>query len=261
VTKLWKHRLRWIFTLAGLGLGAFLLTAWLTFQHVPDWYRPVALAPDQVKAAQDDLIETFYGESGRSFNQILAHAAGPFQYRLAQDQLNRWLAVREEVWPLSRKWLPSSLTDPVIVLEKGAVRIAATYRGAGGLQTVVSARINLSGGPDRVHVQLADVSGGSLPIPGSWLKEALAAVDRRAWPAGRSSHLQYRNEPLPPLSNLPDGIDLPNTWRWKVYDGDIPFAITDVKVEPGAMTLTVQRLPQLPERRRRDHDASGFLVN
>jgi predicted PurR-regulated permease PerM len=71
-----RPRIRWKRVLAGLGLAvvAFLVAAWLLFQHVPSWYRPVEVAPDQVSQVQADLMRTT-----DALNERMVRADQPFE--------------------------------------------------------------------------------------------------------------------------------------------------------------------------------------
>jgi len=241
MARRWRRWLRWSLlagSLAALGAAA---VGWLMFQHIPSWYRPAAIAPGDLQAVRDDLARTFDTLSG-----LLIHEDGPFEYRLTQDQINAWLAAREDIWPGSREWLPPTLSEPFVSLDADGLRLAATYR-QGGLQAVVSLRLTARAEREGIIVRLTQVSGGSLGIPRSWVCEHLLALDAGAWPVGKRSRLQLAGDPLPPLSSLFEGIRLPHAWIWE--NGKQPFRIIDLQFEPGAGVITFEPLPREPSGR------------
>jgi len=234
-----RTRVRWIKRLvvtATVLAASAVVTAWMMFQHIPAWYQPIQVLPDDVDPVKDDFIATIDGLS-----KLLNESQEPFEYRLTQEQINAWLAVRKEIWPLSRKWLPPSLEDPMIVLDPDGLRLAVLFRRR-SLQAVVSARFRVRATSDGLLLHLAEVTGGDLPLPRSQVRKVLARLDRDLWPGGRTVHSPLGNRPLPPLSDLPDGMRLPNEWIWP--NGKRPFRITRITFEPGAVRITFHPLPR-----------------
>jgi len=238
----WRRRLRRILLIAGICLGATLVVLWFMFAHIPAWYRPATVLPADLQATKDDLVRTLQG-----FSDALMKSPGPFEYRLTQDSINSWLAARLDIWPLSRHWLPPDLSEPYVMLEQDAIRIAATYR-ASGIQTVASARFAVSGNRDGISVRLLELCGGSLPVPTGWLRQELAGLDRTVWPAGRTSRMQYSRQPLPPLASLLDEALFPGSWIWQPGQLKLPFWITSVKVSPGAIVFSIEQQRQTETR-------------
>jgi len=227
--------------LAGLLLTAgFLLTAWLLFQHVPSWYRPVVIAAGEAQRVRNDLLGTqdVLTESVR--------AGQTFRYVFSQQRVNEWLAVREAVWPESRNWLPKGLSDPFIAIDEQGVRLAATYRH-GGLRTVVSAQLGLVAEEGGIRVQLLDVTTGDLSLPDSWIRHKLEALDAGGWPTGRTIPYQHGNQPLPPLSGLFEGLLLPR--EWIMWTTGQPFRITGLDLAEGALTVAFEPLARQPGTR------------
>lgn len=229
---------RWAIWLL-LPLLAGLIAGWLAFQHIPAWYTPVVVQSAELTRVRNDVVV----QQDR-FNGMLNASPGPFQFWLSSRQLNEWLAAREEIWPLSRRWLPASLSDPCVVLEPGAIRVAATYR-SGSLATIVSARLRVEGRRDGIWVKLDAIQLGSLPIPASTAREWLERLDAGPWPAGRVSKYQNLREPIPPLANLlkPDGARLPNSFVWMI-EPKRPFWIYELRVRPDAILATIEPLPR-----------------
>jgi hypothetical protein len=211
-----------------------LLVAWLLFQHIPSWYRPSPVPPGEVQRVKDDLTRTFDILSG-----ALVHEETSFRLRFTQDQINAWLAIREQIWPETRHWLPPELSEPFVSIDEEGLRLAATYH-QGGLQTVVSARLELEADTDGISARLAGVSGGALGVPQAWVRDQLLVLDATAWPVGERPRAQIGGDPLPPLSRLFEGIRLPNAWVWA--NGKRPFRIIDISFEPGAGVVTFEPL-------------------
>lgn len=237
------RRWRWLALGVLTLLGASVLTAWLMFQHIPSWYQPMDIPP----ADQRNRIRIEATAAYENFNQKLATATAPFDWQITQDRLNEWLGAREVIWPLSRDWFGPDISGPMVVIEPDGVRIAATCR-LGGVQTVVSALFEAVADEEAVTIRLAEIESGSLPLPPTWAREQLAKLDTGGWPAGRRSPWQYDSTPLPRLSTLPDGADFPNGWIWRNGDYRRPFRVTDIRLEPGALTLRIE--PLTPQSRR-----------
>ncbi len=235
------HR-RWRWLLIGLPvLGmAVAITLWMMFQRVPAWYRPMAIAPGDQRV-KDDL-----SFASQRFSDMLVAMDRPFEYRLTQDQVNAWLAVREDIWPLSREWLPPELSDPFLRFDEQGVTLAVTWTGD-GFSSVISARLSLQPAPGGISVRLVGVDAGALPVPEEWVRDALVKADRSGWPAGEKLKHQRSDTPLPRLANLPEGAVFPNAWVW--WNGSVPFLVRDVRFEPGAVVATFERLPAQPDTR------------
>jgi hypothetical protein len=221
-----------------------LVIGWLMFQHIPGWYRPpeIDLGGESVRRIRDDWLGTVDVLSG-----TIVSVDETFEHRFEQDQINAWLAIREAVWPLSREWLPPQVTQPFVAIDEDGIRLAVTYR-EGGIQSVVSARLKIDTTPDGIRVRLDEIAGGSLGVPAKWLGERLAAPDRGGWPAGERVEWQIGGPPLPPLSQLTEGVVFPNTWTNEQI-GYRPFRILNVRCEPGALVVTLQPLPRQARRR------------
>lgn len=237
----WRARLRLILLIvlvSGVGLVCTLI---LLFQHIPAWYRPTIIAPADLQRVKNDLIGTHQG-----FTDKLRFATGPFEYRLTEQQINAWLAAREQMWPPSREWLPSALSDPMMTVEDGAIRLAAVYRES-GLKTVVSVRFNITGDANGIYIGLTDVSSGSLPVPISWVQGELAKLDPRLWPAGRMAYGQHSGPPLPALADIFEEATFSNAWIWD--NGHIPFRVVGLTAEPGAVVFIIEPLPRQADNR------------
>ncbi|UCD29227.1 MAG: hypothetical protein JSV03_01730 [Planctomycetota bacterium] len=234
--KRWWQRWRWMVTALASAALLWLGTCWMMFQHIPSWYQPILVPPDDLQKVKDDLVATFDQLSEKMVKQNQ-----PFDCRFTQDQINSWLAILEQIWPPSRDWLPPSLSDPFVSIDPKGIRLAATYRKE-MLKTVIGARLEVGVTATGIMLRLTAVSGGMLSTPKSWIKEKLAALDQSVWPAGKQLKSQYGQDKLPNLSDLADGILLPNAWIWQ--NGKQPFKITNLQLDPGSILITFEPLPR-----------------
>jgi hypothetical protein len=234
VRKLLK-RWRWIVGIALTLLIGGGVTGWLLLQHIPDWYRPMQVPPDDLQRIRNDLVQTT-----DSLGAMLNETRGPFKFKFTQDQINAWLSAREAIDPQSREWLPQRLSDPMLRFEPGGVRVAATYAD-GDFQTVVSARLAITASSEGIKVRLGDVAGGSLGLPESFVRKGLLAFDRRVSPKLAQAGVTTRTRQHLRLADLAEGITLPNTGKW--IGGGQRFRLLGIDFENGAVVVTVERLP------------------
>lgn len=248
----WQRWWKWGALAAATVLVVALVACWLMFQHIPAWYHPLEIPPEQVQSVRDDFVGTF-----DRLSELLNTSPGPFEFRLRQDQVNAWLVSREQMWPESRRWLPPQIADPQVIVDQGGVRLGATFRH-GSVRAVLGARFEVHAGQGGVSVRLAGVSAGSLPVPGSKVRELLAMVDARNWPAGRRVHGQLDDRPLPALVGLYEGVIFPNAWIWQ--NGRQPFKITRFTCEPAEIVMTFEPLPRQASRRSEPADSPSDAI-
>ncbi len=227
--------------LAGLVLlGALAICVlWMMVQHIPSWYRPVHVPrhDDSVDRIWNDLLRT---------QEVLAlwmvNTDEPFEHTFTQDQINAWLAIREDKWPLAREWLPPEVSDPFLHINEHGFRVAVTYR-EGQLRTVLNLGLRVEADEHRIHAQVLDVAAGSLSVGAGWFRDELADLDRDRWPAGDTFKYQLGDRPLPKLTDLLTGADFPNGLL-ESWDVKRPFRITRIRCEPGKAVVTFEPLPR-----------------
>ena len=232
-----QQRAKWFKRIAIVSAAvalAALGAAWMMFQHIPNWYRPLQIPPEYEQAVRDDAAWTY-----ESLNGGLNKSPRPFEHRFSQDQINAWLAMRERMWPNSRKWLPGSMSDPQVAIDAEGFRVAVTYRHR-GVQTVLNALFQAHADTDRITLQLVRVAAGSLPMPPSQIQRLLARIDTRGWTLEKRVASQLQDHPLPALTGLFEGVRFPNAWIW---DNGKPFRITRLQCEPGELVVTFEPLP------------------
>lgn len=210
------------------------VAGWLLFQHIPAWYEPVEIAPERVQAVRDDLVHTF-----DTLSEALNETSEPFTCRLTADQINAWLATREEIWPQSRKWLPSFISSPHVAMTEDGLQVAVAFRQR-GVRTILNAHLRVRADEEGIHVQLKRVAGGSLPLPPSWVREQLARVDEARYPAGQTVDGQLGGRTFPYLQNLFDGVVFPGAWLWA--NGKQPFRVRGLSFGDGFVEIRMEPL-------------------
>ena len=90
---------------------------WLGLRHVPAWYRPVRVPPEQLQRVRDDLADKFREVSDRIVG------GEPFEVTLTDRMVSQWIAARGQIWPDSQGWIP---------LLRGALSQRGGPAGAGG---------------------------------------------------------------------------------------------------------------------------------
>lgn len=233
-----KVRWTWIATALGAVIALSILVIWLMLQHKPAWYAPVEIAPQRIQSVRDDLLRT---RSDLSEQMLLAKE--PFEYRVSQDQLNDWLAAREDIWPLSREWLPPWMRDPMIVMDADGVRLAATLND-GSLRTVTSVKLAISADEEHIRLQLIEAKCGSFPVPRKFIQRQLEELERQGWNLEELGVTDQSRRQLPALL---DGLRFPNVGMWTeptVGGKSIRrrFRITEVWLEPGSLVAKIRPL-------------------
>lgn len=217
-------------------LAIILCAGWLMFQHIPTWYQPIVIsAPADLDRVREDLSGTY----DRLDTAILL-ANGPFEFRLREDQINAWLAARENIEPGTKDWLPAMLSDPFIHVEHDGLRVAATIHRE-ELKTVLSARLTFQTTPDFLRVRLSEVRTGRLPVPEKWLRGALADLSQRLQSAEKNKSDRNSNKTTSPEWNkILTGIDLKNTVVSDYINR--PFRIVGLGFDPPEIVFTLEPL-------------------
>lgn len=212
--------------LAALAAGA----GWLLFQHIPAWYRPVEVSPEAAVAVRADFANMIDGVGGG-----LSQSPGRFECRFTQGQINTWVAAREAIDPMTRKWLPSGLHDPMVVVKPDGVLLAVSAR-AGGVETILAMKLRAKVEETGIRLWLTEVTCGSLPMPRALIEKHLGRIDGAL--RGRSDGQAAGS--IPSLTGLFEGVLLPNAWDWPSVRRR--FRIADVKTEPEALIFTLEAL-------------------
>lgn len=179
----------------------------------PAWYRPIAIDYSQLEADKRDLV-TWYDRISGALN-----AGRSIEVQMDQDQLNRWVASREEIWPDLALRIEGA-EDPLLRLGTGnRIEFGATVEH-NGWKSVVSFRIGV-GIEGRILAKVEQIRVGRLLFP-------LAVV----WPLVVS---RLNNHPLAAVELDGRTLRVFNEWVWE--NGRVPFRIGDLRVDDRRLHL------------------------
>lgn len=208
----------WVFgAVALLLLAIFALGVAAT--HRPAWYRPVPADPARLHADKAALVG-LQDEISAALNAGL-----PARIQLHEDQINRWLMARADIWPGMPDEL-SGVEEPWVSLAEGVVRGAATVRG-GGLEGVVALTSRVDVADDTIVVRWDTARLGALPIPQKWVSYALARL-----PSSAHATVDQAGAGT---------VTLRNEWVWP--NGKRHFRVREVKVSSGVADVVLEPLP------------------
>lgn len=248
-------RRRWVRWLVGgfaglLGLaGAVLIGA--TYQ--PGWYRPASVTPDDFRTIRNELPSF-----GSAIGTYLERGQ-PFRIELTDEQINRWLAARGEIWPSLRRALPAEIQDPAIAFLPGEVVVGARYERK-GMSSVVSlaATLDVEDSGSAIVIRLGGIYAGLVPVPQMLVepvaKKALAKALRSNWPR-LSKYTQVGDVNLAEQLRIgPDQLAgyirkrdftqtrLPSHWVWP--NGKFPFYVSNLQIEQGKLLIDIVPTPR-----------------
>ncbi len=232
---------RWPLWLGAGALAAILLAlpiGWMAYRYIPSWYQPAYVPYEEEQEARDRLGASFTALS-RGMGQ-----GRPFEFRVRQDDLNRWLVARDRIWPASKRWIPEQIRNPMVLFREDEITLAGMWTGPGP-DTVVSIRLHAEIVDGKLCVRILSVRGGALPVPVSLIRREVARQERR-W--------RQRDEPLLPdgtsLADAIAGAPLPPEVRWRQPRGT--FRIEALRIQEDE--LWVQLRPEPVRSRREKND-------
>jgi hypothetical protein len=256
-------RRRWIRWAAGVclalvGLGAL---GFLAATSQPGWYQPAMVGPEDYPVIRNE-IPTFGGAIGSYLEQ-----GQPFRIIVLDDQVNRWIAARAEIWPSLGDVVPRNFADPVVSFQPGRIVLGIRYNGS-RISSVLSLAVNLEMDAARgaIHVKVNDLRAGYLPVPRMLVdRQVRKALDREV---GRHINALLQRiwtqaagyVPVdPPPKGLPAGkvplaamlgdiweFRLPARSRWP--NGGFAYSISGLRVEQGKLAIDVVPAPRQGER-------------
>ncbi len=243
-----KHRraikiaLRVLFASGFVAIVVLLLLA----QRKPSWYTPVHLTPDDLPRLRRDVTRQL-----DDISRNMVHRE-PFAVTWTQEQLTERLAAFPDLWPEARQAWPPELSDPVVKIDKDAIRIGAFVERS-GWRAIVSANITTdvttdSANESRIRVQLREATVGSLSAPRwllkRWFDKQLAHSDSFALPTSRDTDLHrkphatiHATDRLT-IDRLFNGLLIPNNFTWP--NGQRPFRITRITTSASTITIHIQ---------------------
>lgn len=213
----------------------FAAGAWLAMQHVPGWYVPPAIAPEDYQQVRDDFEAVF--------NEISENLMGsePFTLVLSDEQVNNWMAVRGHMLPEAERWFPAYIEDPMIRFEDDMLTVAGTAT-RGRVRSVVSLTWRLDVRPNTIVAHLHRVRSGSLPLPAALISKALEGVSGDSG-SGRVPVFGDDLDLAGRVRQAGKGIEIENRFRWK--NGDRLFRITGLQSTGGVARFRIEPLDHL----------------
>lgn len=229
---------------AGLvALALVVLGLLLLLIGTPSWYEPPRVAPDQRQQVRNNLVA-----AEQAFTEGLRAGTESFVYHIYQDDLNRWIAMRREIYPLLDQLTPRELADPFVVFSPDGITVAGLYRAA-GTGVVLSVDISVVMQNDAMVLQARAAHVGLIRVPLSWagrlgLAEQIEREPGAAWPGSPRI-----------LGNLLDGLEVGHQARWK--NGGVLYRVLDVSSEPGILNLTIKPLGRQEPKEHKHHASSS----
>jgi len=133
----------------------------------PGWYEPAAVDYERLRQDKVDLLQ-LQDDISAALN-----AGQTIEFTLAEDQVNRWITARGELWPDIGLDL-GPLRDPVVHFAGGQIRLGATLSAA-GFRPVLAVACRGAASADNVRIELTGMRIGVLPIPAGAFNDTLAA--------------------------------------------------------------------------------------
>ncbi len=209
--------------------------AWLSFQRIPPWYRPLWLTRAQAETVREEAEQTFEMASG---NMV---AGEPFSISFSEQQINGMLSAQQVIWPAALSSLGPQFTDPCVDVEPGHIKVGLRWR-RGEIQTVLNNRFVLRKGDGELTLKSAGARAGSLPIPASTIWERF--VDRPATSNAAHVAAQPATGQADPLTGAlhrllvaGEPLSLAGVFYWP--NGDIPFTISNLELQQDLITVSV----------------------
>lgn len=218
-----------------LGLAGILLGGCLAAWREPSWYTPPVIQPDQRQQVRNSLIA-----AEQAFTERLRAGGPPFVYHLHQDDLNRWVTMRREIYPLIDELLPPQLGAPFILFDTNRILVAGRYR-LGPIEVVASMEITPAVRDEALVLTASGLRCGSVGVPIRLVESELSRPTSR--PAGKT----WPGSPWI-AGDLRSGLRLGTEAWWK--NGGIDYRVLEVQATPGRLSFTIQPLG-------RHHEAAG----
>lgn len=236
-TKRWSAKRIALMT-AGLLLLALLVLAYAVLR-TPGWYRPPVIAAGERQAVRNNLIA-----AEQAFTENL-RAGEPFIYHLYADDLNRWITMRKEIYPLIDELAPPLLVDPFVRFEEAAVTVAGRLETPAA-DLLISIEIELTLDEGDIVLRATALRCGSASIPMDddrlGLQTAIQYDANDTWPGSPAMEGDI-------LSGLHIGAE---AW-WK--NGGVVYRVEAVEVHPGRLDIHVRPLGRHGESGRNRHAA------
>jgi hypothetical protein len=187
--------------------------------------------PADRQAVRNNLVA-----AEQAFTESLRGPQAGFVYHIHQADVNRWLAMRKEIYPLIDELAPPQLGDPFLIFDTDRIILAGRYAG-GGVSVVISIELSATFAGGEIVLRLASMHCGALRVPVGLADLGLdVKVDRprdATWPGSPRIH-----------GSLLTGLHVGAEARWK--NGGVRYRVRDFSAGPGRLDLTVESLGRDP---------------
>lgn len=217
-----RKRIRTCYWIALVVCAAVLVAAFglgLSATYRPAWYRPVSI--DRMRLREDKrALVALADEIGGALNR-----AKRLSFQLREDQVNRWIAARAQMWPDTPVDL-GPLACPQVSFVEGRIRAAATLEHR-GLRAVISVSCRVKVSDDTVAIEWESARLGALPVPRSWVSGRIAQIPS----AGQ----------LPVVLDGRGTLLIANDWIWP--NGKRRCRLSELQVLGGVANVVLEPLP------------------
>lgn len=246
--------IRWTILLIVLLTAVLAAAVYLLAAAIPPQYQPVQLDPDQ---RRDVATQKFLPRMADFSNG--AQDVTPFDWSVTEKDLNLYLASMEEIRTLQfgrnpgqieRAMARAGIAEPAVRLHDGLLTVMARSTQ---YNKVISADIAFQfSQPGKVHMRLAGVRVGRLPVPEKYIHETLADLRRQlqarlegkpsSSTAPRDNHedddeRDVVTKLLKSMSQALNDEPVESEFRWPLNKRWV--RIDSVKIEDGTLTLHV----------------------
>lgn len=212
-----RRRWRRVLLAVGAGLTGALIAIGCALTCRPTWYEPASIDYARLKADKRELVG-LVDEIGAALN-----GRRSIDLEFHEDQINRWITARAEIWPDSQTSLEPLRRPQITLLDGDRVRVAASV-GWAGLEPIVSGTCRFELKDDQLTVICETVRVGVFPAPRGWvadLARRLPASSNVVRDADSDAGFTFRNE-----------------WVWP--NGKRRFRIRRLEVSAGHAVVTLE---------------------
>ena len=226
----WRY-LRRLLLVLPLLLLLVAVILYLTAQHIPTWYRPAPLNPEDYRRVRADATNFVDSVGDRLVMQEV------FELELSDHALNEWLTALPELWPDVKEDWPRQLSAPALKFAPDAVHLGALYEDE-RWKGIVNASFTCAVSADKQELtfRLLAARAGSLPVPEVVLNELLAPLRAELQESGVNPAHRARIQ-LDSAEELYRGVTIPNHFVWP--NGKRPFRFESIKIKDGSIHLRV----------------------
>jgi hypothetical protein len=214
-----SRRVGWRFLVALAGTVAIVVVLGLALAgtYRPRWYHPAPV--DRARLREDKAALVSLEE------QISAalNAGQEVRFELREDQLNRWLAARGEIWPELAADL-GPFQQPQVLLRDGRIQVAARTR-KGGLTVVAALTCSVDVTDDTLLLRYDAPRLGAIPAPRGWASGVLARL-----PAGSGVAVDQDA----------GAVAVDNDWVWP--NGKRRCRLRELHIADGVATVVLEPL-------------------